>query len=98
MRRSQRWVCNAYAIFIDTFCEGLIPAWHDDSDMPIAYATELEAKREIAQFQIDLLQSFLDGRREFEDATTIEDVILPVYRWPDGSFSLEDGRRFGKRC
>jgi hypothetical protein len=63
----------------------------------VVYATELEAQREIADDLIEHLQQFLDGERAFDDAISVDDFILPVDVWPDGSISTEDGSTFGKR-
>lgn len=88
---------SAYAIFTQTLCDGLVPAWHDESNLPVTYPTELEAQREIAEDLMEQLRQFLDGSREFDDAITTEDFILAVQVWPDGRISTEDGRTFGKR-
>lgn len=88
---------SAYAIFTRTICEGLIPAWHDENNLPVVYGTELEAQCEIAEGLMEHLQQFLDGEREFDDAISSDDLILPVDVWPDGSISTEDGYFFGKR-
>ncbi len=88
---------SAYAIFTQTLCDGLVPAWHDESNLPVTYLTELEAQREIAEDLMEQLRQFLDGSREFDDAITTEDFILAVQVWPDGRISTEDGRTFGKR-
>jgi hypothetical protein len=78
-------------------CEGLVPAWYGEDNYPIIYTTELEAQREIADDLMEHLRQFMAGERDFDDATTIEDFILPVNVWPDGSISTEDGSIFGKR-
>ena len=88
---------SAYAIFTRTICEGLVPAWYDDTNFPVVYATEVEAQREIADSLMEHLRQFLEGEREFGDAITVEDFILPVDVWPDGIISIEDGTTFGKR-
>lgn len=88
---------SAYAIFTRTIGEGLVPAWYDDRNLPVVYATELEAQREIADDLIKHLQQFLAGEREFDDAISTDDFILPVDVWPDGSISTEDGCIFGRR-
>ncbi len=88
---------SAYAIFTRTICEGLIPAWYDDRNLPVVYATELEAQREIADSLMESLQQFLQGERDFEDAILVEDFILSVEVRPDGSITTENGRKFGKR-
>jgi hypothetical protein len=78
-------------------CEGLVPAWYDETNFPVVYTTALEAQREIADDLMEHLQQFLDGEREFDDAISVDDFILPVDVWPDGSISIEDGSTFGKR-
>jgi hypothetical protein len=88
---------SAYCIFIDTVCEGRIPAWHDQNGMPIVYPTIEAAQREIADDIIEKLDQFLAGEREFEDAMTVEDYILPVDVFPDGFIVDEDGNCFGKK-
>jgi hypothetical protein len=88
---------SAYCIFISTVCEGRIPAWHDENLMPVVYQTVEAAQREIADDVMERLQQFLDGQREFDDAMTVEDYILPVNVLPDGSILDEDGNCFGKK-
>ena len=87
----------AYCIFIDTVCEGRIPAWHDKHLMPVVYSTIESAQRGIADDVMEKLQQFMDGARDFEDAMTVEDYILPVDVLPDGSILDEDGNHFGKK-
>ena len=87
----------AFAIFMQTICEGLVPAWYDQSNLPVVYATEIEAQREIVDDLMQRLQQFLDGEREFDDAISVDDFILPVDVWSDGSISIEDGSTYGKR-
>jgi hypothetical protein len=41
------------------------------------------------------LRQFIAGERDFADALSTEDFILPVEVWPDGTIETEDGRRFG---
>ncbi|MDI1338113.1 MAG: hypothetical protein PSU94_18180 [Lacunisphaera sp.] len=97
MRQAKQPVRSAYAIFTQTICEGLVPAWYGEGDYPVIYTTEREAQLEIVDdLRINLVQ-FLKGEREFDDAITVDDFILPVDVWPDGSISIEDGRTFGKR-
>lgn len=97
MRELRQPVCTGYVIFITTICEGTVPAWYDERNFPVVYTTELEAQREIADGLMEHLQQFLDGEREFDDAISLDDSILPVDVWPDGSISTEDGSTFGKR-
>ena len=97
MQHSRQSVRSAYAIFTETACEGLNPAWYGGDDLPVVYETELEAQREIADDLAERVRQFLADEREFDDAVSINDFILPVDVWPDGSISIEDGRIFGKR-
>jgi hypothetical protein len=49
----------AFCIFIDTICEGRIPAWHDENRMPVVYPTLEAAQREIADDVMEKLRQFL---------------------------------------
>jgi hypothetical protein len=88
---------SGYCIFIDTICEGRIPAWHDEKGLPVVYPTVEAAQREIADDVMEKLHQFLEGERDFEDAMTVEDYILPVDVLPDGSILDEDDNCFGKK-
>jgi hypothetical protein len=88
---------SAFCIFIDTACEGRIPVWHNERDLPVVYPTLESAQHEIADDVAERLRQFLAGEREFEDAMTVEDYILPVNVLPDGSILDEDGNCFGKK-
>jgi hypothetical protein len=77
-------------------CEGVVPAWRDERGFPVIYESEKEAQREVAELLLGQLQDFLDGNRDFDDALTTNDFILPVDVWPDGSISTENGFRFGQ--
>jgi hypothetical protein len=88
---------KAFCICIDTVCEGRIPAWHDENGMPVVYPTVEAAQREIADDVMEKLRQFLEGERDFEDAMTVEDYILPVDVLPDGSILDEDGNCFAKK-
>ncbi|MES2694202.1 MAG: hypothetical protein V4773_12075 [Verrucomicrobiota bacterium] len=85
----------AFAIFTETVCEGLIPAWHDEKGVPIAYPTEREAEIEIAEMLIEHLEQFIAGERDFDDASISSDFILPVTVLPNGTLCTADGRLFG---
>ena len=88
---------SAFCIFIDTICEGRIPGWHDVQGMPVVFQTLEGAQREIADDVMEKLRQFLEGERDFDDALTVEDYILPVKILPDGSILDEDGNCFGKK-
>lgn len=86
----------AFAIFINTICEDLVPAWRDEHGLPVTYETECAAQLEIVDELEERLRQFRAGARDFEDAITIEEFVLPVELWPDGSISIENGEVFRK--
>lgn len=85
---------TGFCIYIDTICQGPIPAWRDEKGLPVVYATREEAEREIASDCIEKLQQFLAGERSFEDAMTVEDYVVEVTQAADGSITDGDGRVF----
>ncbi len=89
---------SAFCVFFTTECEGTVPAWNDAQGWPVIYSTEREAQIEIVDDLQDRLLQFIAGEREFGDAITIEEFVLPVEVWPDGSISTEDGSVFGRSC
>lgn len=95
--RPERSARPAFAIFITTVCEGTIPAWCHDDGIYVTYATERDAQVEIIDDLKERIRQFMAGEREFEDAIAVEEFILPVDVWPDGSISTEDGSVFSKR-
>jgi len=84
----------AYAIYIDTLASGPVPVERDENNLPIAYATPHGAQAEIADIAMLRLEQFLAGERDFEDAITIEEYIVPVNLHPDGSITDENGNTF----
>lgn len=97
MRNVRQPIRSAYAIFTQTICEGLVPAWYGQGDLPVVYATERKAQLEIVDSLMENLRQFRDGEREFDDAISVDDFILPVDVWSDGSITIEAGSTFGKR-
>ena len=87
---------SGYAIFRLYWFQGTMPACYDETDYPVVFATELEAQREIADTQLTRIQEFLDGERDYYDAITTDEFVLPVDVWLDGRISIEDGSIFGK--
>jgi hypothetical protein len=85
----------AFCIYITTLLQGPVPSVRDGNDKPYVFKTEVEAQREIAENVMTRLQEFIDGEREFQDAMTIEEYIVPVDIDPDGSIADADGNRFG---
>lgn len=86
---------SGYCIYGDTFCQGPVPTVSDGDGKYVVFATELEAQREIVDNLMIHLQQFLDGERDFEDAITVDEYIVPVTVHPDGVITDEHGRCFG---
>jgi hypothetical protein len=87
-------VASGYAIDIDTFFQGPVAVERGENDKPIAYPTERAAQCEIADIMIIRLEQFLAGERDFEDATHIEEYVVPVDLHPDGSITDQNGNTF----
>ena len=85
---------GGFCIYIDTPCEGAVPAVRYGQAKPCVFTTEAEAQREIADRMMTRLQKFIDGGREFDDAITFEEYIVPVDVLPDRSIVDEEGRYF----
>ncbi|MCF7761539.1 MAG: hypothetical protein K9M98_13655 [Cephaloticoccus sp.] len=92
---SKKPIQSGYSIFRDYLFQGSVPACYANN-FPFVFATELEAQHDIADTQLTRIQEFLDGERDFEDAITTDEFILPVEVWSDGCISTEDGSVFGK--
>ena len=85
----------AFCIYITTVCEGSVPSVRDGDGKPCVFKTEVEAQREIADFVMTRLQEFIDGEdRDFEDAMTVEEYVVPVDVYPDGSIVDAEGNYF----
>ena len=95
-RNSKKPVRSGYAIFCPTVFQGTMPACYE-GDYPVLFTTEQEAQREIADHQLIRIQQFLDGERDFDDAITTDEFVLPVDAWLDGSISIRGGRVYGKQ-
>lgn len=85
----------AFAIFEDTFFQGMMPTWRDENGFIVTYVTEREAQIEIEEMLIESLRQFLAGERDFADASTTSDFILPVQVYVNGTIQTESGHRFG---
>ena len=66
-------------------------------DCPSSTPPCAKARSEIAEMLVEHLNQFIAGERDFDDAISTDDFILPVEVWPDGTIQIEDGRRFGKQ-
>jgi len=83
-----------FCIFINTLCEGQTPSVRGIGGLPFVFCTRNEAEREIADTMIDRLQEFLEGQRDFDDATSTEEYVVEVDVQSDGTIVCEDGRVF----
>lgn len=79
---------------MDTFFQGPIPTVSDGDDKYIVFETELEAQKEIADYAMTRLRQFLDGERDFADAITVDEYVVPVTVHPDGTLTDEFGNCF----
>ncbi len=86
---------DAYCIYINTVFQGAVPVVSDGDGKCVVFDTELAAQREVVDHQMTRLQQFLDGERDFDDAITIEEYVVPVTVHPDGVIVDEDGGCFG---
>jgi len=85
---------DGFAIFIDTLFQGSVPLVSDGNGTFVIFDTEAEAQREIADYMIIRLQQFLTGERDFDDAIEVEEYVVPVKVYPNGTFTDEVGRVF----
>lgn len=85
---------DGFCIYSITLCQGPVPVVTDENGYCV-FETEVEAQKEIVDNQLTRLRQFLNGEREFEDAMTVEEYIVPVTVYPDGVIVDEAGRVFG---
>jgi hypothetical protein len=85
---------KGFCIFMDTFFQGPIPTVSDGDDKYIVFETELEAQKEIADYAMTRLRQFLDGERDFVDAITVDEYVVPVTVHRDGTLTDENGNCF----
>lgn len=86
---------NGFCIYVRTLCQGPVPVVSDGEDKYVVFETELDAQKEIADDMMMRLRQFNDGERDFDDAITVEEYIVPVTVHPDGVITDEDGNCFG---
>ena len=85
---------KGYCICVDFFFQGAQPVVSGGDDKYIVFETEAEAQREIADNMMTRLQEFLDGERDYADAITVDEFVVPVTVNPDGTLSDENGNTF----
>jgi hypothetical protein len=86
-----------FCIYINTLCQGPVPVVSDGEGKYVVFETELEAQREIVDNAMIRLEQFLEGERDFDDAITVEEYVVPVTVYPDGTITDETGNCFGPR-
>ncbi len=83
---------HGFCIFINTLFEGAVPSVRGgDDDRVVVFATRREAELEIVDFLQIRLQQFIDGERDFDDAITVEEYVVPVEVLPAGTVIDETG-------
>jgi hypothetical protein len=87
---------DGFCIYIDTLCQGPVPVASDNNGY-IVFESELDAQKEIVDNQMPRLQQFLDGERDYEDAISVEEYVVPVTVHPDGTITDETGNCFGPK-
>ena len=73
-----------FCVYIDTLCQGPVPVERGMNGYPVTYAIVEEAERSIAEDVIERLEQFLRGERDFDDAITVEEYVVPVDVTPEG--------------
>jgi hypothetical protein len=77
-----------YTIFIDTICDGTIPAIHDGNGRVVVFSSKAEAGKELADHMITQYQQVVDGERDIDDVSCeewVDEVAI------DGFGKLSDG-------
>ena len=87
---------RGFCIFMDTFFQGPTLAVTEEENRPCVFATEADAQREIVDNMMTRLQEFLCGDRDFDDAVTLQEYVMPVTVLADGTVTDEHGRILGK--
>lgn len=83
---------NRWIIVTPTVCQGDIPAYWDETEKPVTYATQREAWKEVADTQIMKLQEFIDDETRDNDEVPEfepEDYVTPCCIHPDGVITTE---------
>jgi hypothetical protein len=81
-------VRKGFVIFINTFCQGPTPSVSDENGYCV-FETELEAQKDIIDGHLIRIDQFLEGERDYDDAITIDEYVVPVFVHADGT--LTDG-------
>ena len=84
---------DVFCIYINTFFQGRAPSNGVNMKSPWCMRPA-GAEREIVEYCIERLRQYLAGERDFDDAITVEEYVVPVTAFPDGSISDERGHVF----
>jgi|LakMenEpi03Aug12_release.lakeMendotaPanAssembly.Ray.scaffolds.fasta_scaffold969237_2 hypothetical protein len=84
---------RGFCIYTTTVFQGPVPSVKeilpddtvDTTERICVFPTELDAQREIADAMMTRLQQFIDGERDFNDATTCDEYVVEVEVLSDGS-------------
>lgn len=87
---------RGFCIYINTFFQGPTLSVRDGDGWPCVFPTENAAQREIVSAWLIRLDQFLDGQRDFIDAITVDEYVIPVKVLSDGSVVDEAKRVSGK--
>jgi hypothetical protein len=74
-----------WCIFINTFFQGQVPSCYDEDENPVVFAMREEAELEIIEFAVERIEQHLAGERDFDEAITIEEFVVPVEVLKDGT-------------
>lgn len=75
-----------------------MPVEHNEAGFPVVHATVEDAERSIVEDLIERLGQYKAGERDFDDAITVEEYIVPVDVTAEGAIIDADGNCFGKSC
>jgi hypothetical protein len=95
LRTPKAAVQSGFGVFINTIGEGEVSLYRDEKGRPYFFETRREAEEDIIDVLMIRLRECLEGEREFDDAISVEEYILPVERLADGSLRDEWGREHG---
>ncbi len=85
---------DGYCLFAESTWEGSIPLCRDENGSPVIFDSLHDAQRELADRMIAKLQEFIEERRDFEDATSVDEHIVEVAVDDLGVISDEHGNAF----
>lgn len=94
-RRRKARPQTGYCVFMNTFFDGPTVAVRYGDNRPWVFASEREAQLDIVDSLKIQLAQFESGERDYEDAISIDEYVVPVTVLNDGSVLDEHGRTHG---